>query len=190
MSKNEAFLSELYADLRQSLGKYPHVEVQREVRLEVPGQPEDLWPHADILIVDKKLHITFIVQDVDDADIVRRLAQCWPYLDARNQQDTALIQLWQHGTPAGGDRGLAQFLGEQRQDASYHFRYALLWRNGHPARTIAGRILVKLNAVVEDFADIRTIIAGRQEDDLEEREEKRDIEEVFAEIERSRGLSG
>ncbi|MBI4498163.1 MAG: hypothetical protein HY689_09720 [Chloroflexi bacterium] len=92
---------------------------------------------------------------------MRRLAQCWPYLDAREHQDTALIQLWEHETPTGGDRCLAQFLGEQRQDASYHFRYVLLWRKGHSAETIAGRIITKMNLVVDDFADIQAIIQGK-----------------------------
>ena len=40
-----------------------------------------------------------------------------------------------------------------------------------------------MNDAIEDFEDIRWVLKARKEED---REEKKDIEEVFAEIERSR----
>lgn len=50
MGKDSIFLTELYEDLRQSLKKYPHVEIQRNIPLRVPGQPKDLWPLATFLL--------------------------------------------------------------------------------------------------------------------------------------------
>lgn len=185
MNEASTFLKELYHHLRQSLSKYPQVEVQRRVSLETPGQPRSFWPTADILIHDAKLQITFIVQDVDDATIVRRLAQCWPYLEASGPRDTGLIQVWQHGAPTGGDRDLARFLGEKLQDTTHHFRYMLVWRKGHPASTVGGRIIAKMNLIVADFEDMK---AAQEAIAEYEKTGGRPLEEVVAEIEKARGL--
>ena len=184
MSNSADFVKELYQHLSRRLSQYPQVEVQSRVALETPGLPQSFWPKADILIRDKRLNATFIVHCGSSLELLELLIKCWSYLDACGQADLAFVGIKdKDATPSVGKTRLAKIIGEKLQDLYPNFRYVLLERKGQPPEKLAKRIIDKMNDAMEDFEDIKWVLKARKEED---REEKKDIEEVFAEIERSR----
>lgn len=187
MSNSADFVRELYQHLSRRLSQYPQVEVQRRAALETPGLPQSFWPKADILIRDKKLNATFIVHYGNSIELLELLIKCWSYLDACGQVDLAFVGIKdKDATPGRGKVRLATLIGEKLQDLYSNFRYVLLERKGQPPEKLVKRIVDKMNDAMEDLEDIKWVLQARKE---EGREEKKDIEEVFAEIERSRAVS-
>lgn len=189
MTANETFLNDVFAHLKRRLAKYPHVTVKRNAAPAWPDHPRTLAPKADILIHDAKLNIVFLVQSMAGAEATQRITRCWPYLDAGQETATVIIQLWEKGAADATSRKLVQFMLD-KLSALYPFYHETVEYRTQNAERLGARIV---DAMIDAADDILWVRSGPMQDEEDEDEEDedgypRDIEEVFAEIERNRAI--
>lgn len=91
----EVFLANLLSDLDS---RYPDWQIKDHCRIEIEGQPGNLWPQADILISMPGRR--FIIEYDEDSDPGRSLVKYWPVLDESNHAIT-IIEVWKGGQTVG-----------------------------------------------------------------------------------------
>ena len=137
MSKKsrEVFLANLLSDL---VSRYPDWQIKDHCRIEMEGQPGNLWPQADILISMPGRR--FIIEYDEGSDPVRNLIKYWPVLD-ESRYATTIIEVWKGGKMASRSYAtLAKWMGTRLMELYPGTIYEFIERTDEPAEQITGRI--------------------------------------------------
>ena len=114
--KKDAFLrEELVPAVRANLAGVAGLEVKEpDEPIEWPGESQQLWPIADIKIINAKSGTEFIIESDDGGDAGRSITKYWPYIDKYNSKRIIYIGVWKSSPTYGeGYFKLAQFIGEK-----------------------------------------------------------------------------
>jgi hypothetical protein len=107
ITKKEVFLKKLLSDLTS---RYPEWQIEDHCKIKWEGQPENMWPEADIVV--NMPGRRFIVEYDEDSDPSRSLIKYWPILHDSNQGSLTIIEIWKNGQTAGqGYATLAKWVG-------------------------------------------------------------------------------
>ena len=135
----EVFLTDLLSDLAS---RYPDWQIQDHRRIEIAGQPGNLWPQADIVI--NMPGRTFIIEYHEDSDPGRSLVKYWPVLDDSNHAIT-IIEVWKGGRTIGkGFATLAKWMGMRLMQLYPGTIYEFIERTTETAEQINERIALMI----------------------------------------------